>query len=168
MRREALRAAVAAGAVALVGGLVWSGTAQAHDDHTLDKVRTATARFHSTDEARAAGYVDPGLPCFDSPGTNQGMGFHLVKPGLIGDGGKLDPLHPEALVYEEHQGGLKLVAVEYLVSMDDAAEAPTFLGQKMIANTPLHLWTLHAWIWRDNPDGLFQSYNANVPLCPKS
>src|SRR5690348_13374473 len=141
MRREALRGAVATAAVALVAGFAWAGTAQAHDDHTLDKVRKATAPFHSQAQARAAGYVDPGLPCFDSPSTNQGMGFHLVKPGLIGDGGKLDPLHPEALVYEEHQGGLKLVAVEYLVSMDDAAEAPTFLGQRMIPNEPLHLWT---------------------------
>ena len=168
MRREALRAAVAAGAVALVGGLVWSGTAQAHDDHTLDKVRTATARFHSTAEARAAGYGDPGLPCFDSPGTHQGMGFHLVDGDYLNDGGALDPLHPEALVYEEHQGGLKLVAVEYLVKVSDSPDQPTFLGQKMIKNDALGLWTLHAWIWRDNPDGLFQSYNANVPLCPRS
>jgi len=166
MRREVLRAAVAAAATGLVAAMAWAGTAQAHSDHTLDDVRTATASFHSQAQARAAGYVDPGLPCFDD-GT-KGMGFHLVRPDLIGDGGKLDPLHPEALVYEEHQGGLKLVAVEYIVSMDDAAEAPYFLGQKMIPNTPLHLWTLHAWIWRDNPDGLFKTYNANVPLCPKS
>ena len=166
MRRELLRVVVATGAVALVGGFAWAGQAQAHSDHTLDHVRTATAAFHSQDEARAAGYVDPGLPCFDD-GT-KGMGFHLVRPDLINDGGALDADHPEALVYEEHQGGLKLVAVEYLVKMSDSPDRPSFLGQKMIPNDALGLWTLHAWIWRDNPDGLFQSYNANVPLCPKS
>ncbi len=36
----------------------------------------------------------------------------------------------------------------------------------MIPNPSLGLWTLHAWIWRDNPLGLFESYNSNVPLCP--
>lgn len=166
MRREITRAVLGLATAGLVATMAWAGSAQAHSDHTLDDVRTATARFHSTAQAADAGYVDPGLPCFEDRAAGKGMGFHLVNPGLIGDGGQLDPVHPEALVYEEHQGGLKLVAVEYLVSMDDAAEAPTFLGQKMIANTALHLWTLHAWVWRDNPDGLFQSYNANVPLCP--
>jgi len=168
MRREVRRVALGLVTSALVAGSVWAGTAHAHEDHTLDKIRTATAPFHSQEQARAAGYGDPGLPCFDDPGNNKGMGFHLVNGGLLSDGGTLDPTHPEALVYEEHQGGLKLVAVEYLVKMSDSAEAPYFLGQRMIPNNDLGLWTLHAWLWRDNPDGLFASYNANVPLCPKA
>ena len=166
MRREAVRAALGIAATALVAGFAWAGTAQAHSDHTLDGVRKATAQFHSQAQAKAAGYVDPGLPCFDD--GSKGMGFHLVNPGLINDNAHLDAKKPEALVYEMHQGGLKLVAVEYLVPMSDVSERPSFLGQKMIANDALGLWTLHAWIWRDNPDGLFQSYNANVPLCPAS
>ena len=168
MRREAARAALGLTATALVAAFAWAGTAQAHSDHTLDDVRKVTAKFHSTDQARAAGYVDPGLPCFDDSASNKGMGFHLVNPDLINDHAHLDAKRPEALVYEEHQGGLKLVAVEYLVPMSDVSERPSFLGQRMIANDALGLWTLHAWIWRDNPDGLFQSYNANVPLCPTS
>ncbi|MCW2754576.1 MAG: hypothetical protein JWQ32_1987 [Marmoricola sp.] len=168
MNREAVRAVVAVAATALVGAVAWAGTAQAHDDHTLDSVRTATAKYHSTAEARADGYGDPGLPCFDSPSTNQGMGFHLVNGALLNDGGKLDPLHPEALVYETHQGGLKLVAVEYLVKMSDASSAPRIFDQQMIPNYALGLWTLHAWVWRDNPQSLFATYNSNVPLCPKS
>lgn len=168
MRRDVVRAAIAVAVTGLIGVFAWAGSAQAHDDHQLDAVRKATAKYHSTAQARADGYGDPGLPCFDSPSTHQGMGFHLVSGALLNDGGKLDPLHPEALVYEEHQGGLKLVAVEYLVKMSDSATAPRLFDQQMIPNRALGLWTLHAWIWRDNPQSLFATYNSNVPLCPRS
>jgi hypothetical protein len=167
MRRELIRTGmcvVAAGAALTAG---YAGTAQAHTDG-LDDVRAATAAFHSTAKAEADGYGDPGLPCFDDRANNKGMGFHLVNGDLLNDGGALSKTHPEALVYEEHAGTLKLVAVEYIVKMSDSATAPTFLGQQMIANDALQLWTLHAWIWRKNPENLFATYNANVPLCPTS
>jgi hypothetical protein len=96
------------------------------------------------------------------------MGTHLVNGALLNDGGALSRTHPEALVYEVRSGSLKLVAVEYIVKMSDSASAPTFLGQTMIANNDLGLWTLHAWIWRDNPLSIFETYNSNVDLCPSS
>ena len=167
MRRAVVRAAVC---VAAAGGALaagYAGSAQAHTDG-LDDVRAATAPFHATSKAEAAGYGDPGLPCFDSPSTGQGMGFHLVNGTLLDDGGALSRTHPEALVYEMHDGTLKLVAVEYIVKIADSATAPHFLGQEMVRNDTLRLWTLHAWIWRKNPQSLFASYNANVPLCPSS
>ena len=168
MRREAVRAGVLAAAAAIAVAAGYAGSAQAHTDG-LDDVRAATAVYHSTARAGAAGYGDPGLPCFDSPSTNQGMGFHLVNGTLLHDGGALSRTHPEALVYEVHSGTLKLVAVEYLMLMSDwhSDSPPEFLGQQMIPNPTLGLWTLHAWIWRDNPLGLFESYNSNVPLCPR-
>jgi hypothetical protein len=166
MRRAGTRLTLATAAASGVLVAAYAGSAQAHTDG-LDDVRAATASFHSTAQAEAAGYGDPGLPCFDSPSTNQGMGFHLVNGELLNDGGQLSRTHPEALVYEMHQGTLQLVAVEYIVKMSDSADAPRFLGQTMIANPSLGLWTLHAWIWRKNPQSLFASYNANVPLCPR-
>ena len=166
MRREIVRVAVCVAAAGAALSAAYAGTAQAHTDG-LDDVRAATASYHSTSQAEAAGYGDPGLPCFDSPSTGQGMGFHLVNGGLLNDGGQLSRTHPEALVYEMHAGTLKLVAVEYIVKMSDSATAPHFLGQQMIPNNALGLWTLHAWIWRKNPQSLFASYNANVPLCPR-
>jgi hypothetical protein len=166
MHRAALRVGVSAAAASVVLAAGYAGSAQAHTDG-LDDVRAATASFHSTSQAEAAGYGDPGLPCFDSPSTNQGMGFHLVNGDLLNDGGQLSRTHPEALVYEEHRGTLQLVAVEYIVKMSDSADAPHYLGQTMIAVPSLGLWTLHAWIWRKNPQSLFASYNANVPLCPR-
>ena len=167
MRRDIVRAgmAIAAAGIALAAG--YAGAAEAHTDG-LDDVRAATAAYHSVPQAEADGYGDPGLPCFDSPSTNEGMGFHLVNGDLLGDGGRLSETQPEALVYEMRDGGLKLVAVEYLVPMTDSVDPPRFLGQTMIANNDLGLWTLHAWIWKKNPQNLFASYNANVPLCPRS
>jgi hypothetical protein len=166
MRREVIRAGlgIAVAGVAVAAG--FAGSAQAHTDG-LDDVRAATAAYHSTSQAEADGYGDPGLPCFDSPSTNQGMGFHLVNGDLLNDGGALSRTHPEALVYEVQDGALQLVAVEYIVKMSDSATAPRFLGQDMIPNESLGLWTLHAWIWRKNPQDLFATYNANVPLCPR-
>jgi hypothetical protein len=28
------------------------------------------------------------------------------------------------------------------------------------------LWVLHAWVWKDNPTGVFQDFNPRVRLCP--
>ena len=140
----------------------------AHADDDLGDVRAATVKYHSVTRAHQDGYFDPGLPCFDSPATGQGMGTHLVNGDLLNDGGSLSRTRPEALVYEVRSGSIKLVAVEYIVKMSDSAEAPVFLGQPMIANNDLGLWTLHAWIWRDNPLSIFETYNSNVDLCPRA
>ena len=167
MVRTLLRITRVALPLGLLVAAVSYGTAQAGEDR-LGDVRVATAKYHSVAAAHRDGYADPGLPCFDDPATGQGMGTHLVNGSLVDDGGALDRDRPEALVYEVRDHAIKLVAVEYLVKMSDAAEAPRFLGQRMIANPDLGLWTLHAWIWRDNPISLFESYNSNVPLCPTS
>jgi hypothetical protein len=167
MGRNFLKVARLALPLGLVVAAISVGSAQAHGDR-LGDVRVATAKYHSVEAANKAGYADPGLPCFDSPSTGQGMGTHLVNGALLNDGGALDRKHPEALVYEVRSGSIKLVAVEYLVKMSDSATAPVFLGQRMIPNPDLGLWTLHAWIWRDNPISLFETYNSNVPLCPTS
>lgn len=166
MTRRILRGARWALPVALVVAALT--TTNAHADDDLGDVRAATVKYHSVTQAHQDNYFDPGLPCFDSPGTGQGMGTHLVNGDLLNDGGALSRTHPEALVYEVRSGSLKLVAVEYIVKMSDSAEAPVFLGQTMIPNNDLGLWTLHAWIWRDNPISIFETYNSNVELCPGS
>jgi len=63
---------------------------------------------------------------------------------------------------------LKLVAVEYIVPWTAWAPAapPQLFGRPFFRNTTLHLWALHAWIWRPNPSGMFANYNPAVKLCP--
>jgi hypothetical protein len=155
---------------ALLAGLLVAPAASvsAHEGDSLSAVRHATARFHSVPAAHAAGYFDPGLPCFDKPGVG-GMGTHLVNLGLVN--GTVSPTHPQALVYEVDGDELTLVAVEYLVPDNLPEPAPLFGQHFHHAYLPhggasLHLWALHAWVWRHNPLGMFADYNPRVDLCP--
>jgi hypothetical protein len=148
-------------ATALVGLLV--SPASAHDGGGLAAVRRATAAFHDTEDANAAGYF-AFLPCFDKPGVG-GMGQHLVNKSLLD--GVINATQPEALVYEVNGDQLTLVAVEYIVPFGAwGSTPPTLFGQSFHRNETLGLWALHAWIWRHNPLGMFADYNPRVDMCP--
>jgi hypothetical protein len=139
----------------------------------LDAVRAATAKFRDLDTAKAAGY-GKFLTCFRH-GDNMGMGQHFVNSTLAGDD-VLDPMKPEALVYEPREDGtMILVAFEYLVFADKwdpqktGRAAPTIYGQPLqlltnIPDTP-PVWGLHLWLYSYNPEGLFASFNPTVS-CP--
>ena len=151
------------------GGLVALAVPSAHGDSVsaqLAAARQATAAFHSTAGAAAAGWADSGLPCFDS--SQGGMGFHWLKAAPTN--ARPEPGKPQALVYEpEPDGSLQLVAVEYLVDRDTwTGPTPMLYGQPFtqIDIGPLHLWKLHAYIWRDNPRGMFADFNPRVRMCP--
>lgn len=156
-------AAVAATTTAVVG-LALTSPAGANDDQIpraeLARVRAATAEYHSVAAAEADGYTLLDV-CFDDPDKG-GMGYHYVK----GIDDVLDPLAPEALVYEPTPQGLKLVAVEYIVPMSLSNTAPSVLGHPLHENKDLGLWVLHAWIWQPNPAGMFEDFNPNVTACP--
>jgi hypothetical protein len=78
----------------------------------LKQVRQATAAYRDVAAAKAAGYVPLG-PCAADPKYG-GMGMHYVSEEHGADG-VLDPLRPEALVYEPTRNGtLRLGAVEYV------------------------------------------------------
>ena len=134
------------------------------DESALAGVRHATAAFHDLDKATAAQYVRL-LPCFDLPGVG-GMGQHYVDTSRLD--ATIEPNRPEALVYEVDGDRLQLVAVEYIVPWTAWAPAtpPQLFGRPFFRNTTLHLWALHAWIWRPNPSGIFANYNPAVKLCP--
>lgn len=109
---------------ALVGGLVLAAvagssaaTARAGSGQAdLAKVRAATAEFHRVEVAEAAGHQlgwkDPDFPitgCISHP-TDGAMGYHWFDHDAIEDIA-LDPLQPEAFVYEPLPNGkLHLVA----------------------------------------------------------
>jgi hypothetical protein len=131
-----------------------SASVSAHRHHGLNALRRATVRFHDLDATLRSGRVDLHL-CIDM------MGQHYADPDTFSDG-VLDPIHPEAMVYEDRgRGHLRLVAVEWV---------STTPGEVM--NIPLHfnpdvqLWVLHAWIWKHNPDGTFADMNPRVGDCP--
>lgn len=137
----------------------------ARGDDSFDAVRAATDRFHSVEQADRADYVNNELPCFDS--SDGGMGEHLINGALIGDG-ELNPLEPEALVYEVGpRGVLRLVGVEYIAPRTDA-NPPSLFGRNFEPATVggMDLWTLHAWVWRSNPTDDFAAFNPAVRSCP--
>jgi hypothetical protein len=132
----------------------------------LAAVRRATVAFHDVSTAEDAGYQEF-LDCFDSP--SGGMGQHYVDLSALND--TVDPLHPEAMVYEVRSDGrLKLVAVEYIVpnAPPPAGQLspPSLFGEQFHLNTTLNVWVLHVWIWQGNPTGVFEDWNPNIGVCP--
>jgi hypothetical protein len=141
---------------------------------TVANARDATAAFTDPAAAYAAGYDlltdSADLACIDMP-PDGAMGVHLVKGALV-QSGNLDPARPQALVYEHANGKLQLAAVEYVVfqSAWDSAHSspPTLFGQQFVLNPDDNrfglpaFYSLHAWVWKDNPSGMFQSWNPAV------
>lgn len=128
----------------------------------LFQVRAATAKYMDTTAARENGYVNTGIKL-------PNMGLHFANFNLVGDG-KFDITKPEFLVYNKNaNGNFELVAVEYGVPIDFQHPdiPPTgFTGgaDEWDFNTlGLGLWTLHAWVWKTNPDGVFKMMNPIVP-----
>lgn len=130
----------------------------------LQSIRNATSRFHSTTQAIKAGY-EPDDHCVSVPGLG-GMGYHWANPSLIDP--VLDPLNPEVMLYASGPGGnLRLVAVEYVVI--NVGQPRPMLGNQLfdIGGTPVPVphWSLHVWLYEENPDGIFRPFNPNIS-CP--
>jgi hypothetical protein len=104
------------------------------------------------------------------------MGDHFANPSLLFDNGAIDETKPEALVYEgRNNGSFKLVALEYIVTVGDwerahgvGAAKPKLFGQEF-DTTPAPnrfglpaFYSLHAWIWKNNPSGLLKPWNPRV------
>lgn len=130
----------------------------------LKRVHAATARYHSTVQATKAGYAVVS-PCV-SRLVLGGMGFHWVKGSIVDP--VFNPMEPEGLLYApDKHGKLKLVAVEYIVL--DVGQARPYFGDHLmdIRGTPRpgpH-WSLHVWLYEENPNGVFTPYNPSV-VCP--
>ena len=155
--------------VAIIAALVVVAV-QAAGGTDIAKLRQATARFHRTETAKAASYdLVPGLDhCFNNPGVGA-MGFHYIDAASLDL--SVDMLHPEAMVYAPGPNGqLQLGAVEYIVPAEpwDAAgntHPPMLFGQHFHLNEALGVYVLHAWIWKNNPSGMFEDWNPKVS-CP--
>ena len=124
----------------------------------VEAARQAAARYLDVDQAVADGYVDIGV--FFS-----NMGWHYLKGDLLD--ARFEATAPELLVYADDPCGGKrrLVAVEYAVPLALSKKAPAgFPGPADVwtANTDFGLWTLHAWLFEYNPDGVFAAHNPRV------
>ena len=154
------------------------GSSDAKMQVQLAQVRAATAKFHRVSEAVAAGYelgwvngagVKIVAGCVSHP-TAGAMGYHYFNKALMADNG-VNALQPEALVYApDGEGGLELAAVEWVVRSAQSnpagvSSAPSVLGMTMHILVPPPgpaFYLMHAWVWQDNPAGMFADWNPDV------
>lgn len=129
----------------------------------VDALRLATLAFHSFDVAAAAGWDTAISPCVESP--MGGMGYHIANMSQLGNGGHLNHLRPEALLYEPTEdGSMAFVAVEFIVPPQDwpHEDPPQVLGQDLVFLEGPQVWGLHVWLGKENPDGIFADWNPDV------
>ena len=133
-------------------------------------VREATRQYLDINNATADGYGQF-LGCVS--GSDHGaMGVHYVNPNLLN--GTVDVKHPQALIYEPVNGGMKLVGVEFIVDQatwlkNNNNVPPVLEGQTFLLidapnryGVPAPFFELHVWAWRDNPEGDFVDWNDHV------
>jgi hypothetical protein len=124
----------------------------------LQQARAATARYRNIANATRDGYSDINV-------IKENMGYHFMRSEIVN--AVFEVRKPEILVYNKHEDGqFELVAVEYAVPIDltpDKAPAG-FTGTRDVweRNTDFGLWLLHAWVWKHNPEGVFNPTNPSV------
>jgi hypothetical protein len=157
-------------------------TAQAPDSVAdfVAAARAATARYQEPSVALAAGYrrVGPDFP---------GMGEHWVNAALLVNGVR-DVAHPPILEYALLEGRRTLIGITYAVLVTNDVDLPTgfpvpaaawhfhsgtldeesFLlsheGLRHGVATGPRIAVLHAWVWLENPAGLFTTDNWALPF----
>ena len=133
----------------------------------LMQLKGSLARYRSPEAAVADGYL-PSTECSASPAG--GMGYHYVKPSLMGP---VDPGRPPILVYVPGASGLTLGAVEWFVpdadqDLSTTGDRPDLLGVPFDGPMPGHEpgmpvhYDLHVWLFQHNPDGLLTAFNPTV------
>jgi hypothetical protein len=134
----------------------------AAQNQLLAQVRRATAKYQRVEVAIADGYLEASH-CVYNEELGAGMGYHFVKQELVGP--FFDPLKPQALLYErDKHGEFKLIGVEYIV-IDIGQDHPLLGNQPFdIGGTPIPVdhYSLHVWIWKNNPLGMYIPYNPKV------
>ncbi len=143
----------------------------------LTRAREGTARYADRANAVADGYHAIGV---ESPG----MGQHWVHVGRL-LAGQLDPARPQILNYAMVRGRPMLVGVGYAIPAHDTLELPpapvsraawhfhasTVEDEELLpthrmagmADTGLRIAVLHAWVWVENPEGVFTPDNWALP-----
>ena len=140
------------------------------DEGQLSDLRRVTAKFHSIDEAKLAGYSTQITPCWTHHSAG-GMGYHFGNTALFD--ATVDLLNPETVIYEPQTGGhMRLVGMEYIVPIDawgaanhdlnNPNDVPQLLGQRFTRHSFLPIFKLHIWLWQNNPSGTFADWNPKV------
>ena len=155
------------GSLLLVSAAPTAASTRGRFPRELTDLRQATAKYNRVGNAIADGYIEKpinGVLCVEDS-HHGAMGVHYLNPGLID--GVIDPLKPEVLLYEQHGNSLWLTGVEYF-EPDIGQPHPSVWGVPfdgpmpgLEPGMPVH-YSLHVWVWKTNPAGVFAKYNPTV------
>jgi len=155
------------------------GSAAAQDQHKaqIDALRKSLEKYQDYKVAVRDLYLST-VGCIHYSGekiaghmeyAKGAMGVHFVNLTVKGPP---DPMKPNVLIYEPVGKKLKLVAVEWLVPLTpDTKQAPSLFGQTFMGPMEGHEplipkefvhYDLHAWLFKDNPLGMFAATNPKV------
>jgi hypothetical protein len=170
VRASGIHAGRRAGMIVALGCLFAAapGAAEPTLPPEAEAVRAALEKYRDPVAAVHDGYFST-LGCVHY--AEGGMGIHFLNTGLIGP--VPDPMTPPILIYEpDDDGVLHLVAAEWFVPLaTGVAERPELFGQPfdgpMAGHAPLmpeelHHYDLHVWLFKENPNGLFNVVNPDV------
>lgn len=128
----------------------------------IDQLRAAVTPLMDFEKAKAAGYD------IQATEYRTGMGYHFLNAGLLDD--KFEPTKPEVLMFiNDPMGNMELVGVEYgipIEDLDNPGPPPEgFPGDDDVwkIDTEFSLWTIHAWVVMENPEGIFVPMNPRLP-----
>ena len=131
-------------------------------EQAVATLRSVTERYHDVNAATADGFVL--LHECETRGDEGPVGTVYYHPGRLTDG-VIDPAMPDALIYEpDEDGSPTLLGAEFAVpfTLWTGQAPPDFLGNTFQREDEFGVFGLHAWVWRDNPDGLFAESNPTV------
>lgn len=139
-----------------------------------ETIRLATDKFKDPKNAQAAGYrsLGPDMP---------NMGVHWINTGIAVQR-SIDFERPSTLTYLPVNGALQLTGVAYTSPVKTGETAPVLPIESMTwhyhsgslekeahgihaehmqraQTAEMNLAMLHAWVWSDNPDGIFSADN---------
>ena len=128
-------------------------------------VRAGKVSFHAS--SRGHEKVQIALSYLLEPGKDWFFPYYREKALMVGLGMPLKDifLHMLSKADDPCGGPRRLVAVEYAIPLALSARAPAgFAGSadQWSANQAFQLWTLHAWVYEFNPDGVFAPHNPRV------
>jgi hypothetical protein len=175
--KAACLAFVAVVGLACIGMVVRPAVAQEPYKAEIDALRKAMEKYQDYKVAVRDLYLST-VGCVHYAGEKMAhhmeyakgaMGIHFVNVTLQGPP---DPMKPNVLIYEPVGKELKLVAVEWLVPLTaDLKQRPSLFGQSFMGPMEGHEplipkdyvhYDLHAWLFKNNPLGMFAPTNPDV------
>lgn len=149
----------------------------------LARLRQWSAPFHNLEKAREAEYT-VNIGCIDEvlmgvdPSVARGMGYHVTRGDENIVDGRVDLFEPQFLVYAPHPRDAHLPKAERLEAARLAGfdyfvpgalwpheDPPEFFGEPFNWSDAFQGWMRHIYLWAHNPEGMFEDFNAHIPLC---